>query len=320
MAAVMLHGLRPTRKDVERVEELESRSNRGTRRGAWSAVKNHCDKGRGWISNKTSRIKYPAPCRNWRFCRECARSYGAALSIRWSRVTELHAFVVLTTGWDWRDDRNRRAMMAAWRRLYERLVRRFGYRPKLLHFKEHAGPNGLLHLNVVWSWPYIDKRELFGPGGLTEQCGLGFVGRILKIGDRHLMLTRKRPGDALVRYSRKNSFRVVCYARKTGSRTAGARDGDDWPRHTRRWSASRAASLEMGHREHNPEWEYTVNEPFFDEPVSKINYVLLPERYLPERESISLIPRAPPLVSWAGRSSSPVQLSWDLQTPWFGIP
>ena len=57
-------------------------------------------------------------------------------------MTDLKAFVVLTmppADGDWQSDENRRAMMRAWRRLYERLCRRFGKRPKAMLFKEHAG-------------------------------------------------------------------------------------------------------------------------------------------------------------------------------------
>lgn len=283
------HGWRPTRKDVERCEQLEANSNRQIKRVAWAAArKEHprCDQGRGWISNKVTHQKYKAPCRAWRTCRPCARAYGAALSVRWTKVTELHAFVVLTMPadrGDWRDDWNRRAQMRAWRRLYERLVRYFGYRPKSMFFKEHAGKDGRLHMNVIWSWPYIDKRVLFGKGALADQCGFGEVGRIREIGEQRCELSHKRPGSALVRYSKKQGFRVVCYAKKTGSQTEA---GDDWPKGTRRWASSRAASREMGPRAHNPEWQWTSNEPSFEEPVSETNYWLLPDQYLPARPGV----------------------------------
>ena len=100
---------------------------------------------------------------DWRRCASCARSYGIALSRRWSQVQGLRAFVVVTMpaeGGDWRIEENRRAMMRAWRRLYERLCRRFDRRPKLMHFKEHAGAGGRLHLNVLWDWEWIDQGEL----------------------------------------------------------------------------------------------------------------------------------------------------------------
>lgn len=287
------HGVCPTRKDVERCEELERKSNRETRRGAWGAVRKaheRCDKGKGWISNKVTHQKYRAPCRAWRTCRACARAYGAALSFRWNRVTELHAFVVLTMPpdqGDWRDDSNRRAQMRAWRKLYERLVRRFGCRPKSMFFKEHADENGRLHMNVIWSWPFIPKRELFGKGGLADQCGFGEVGHISQIRRQHCELARggRRPGtgQAAVAYSRKQGFRVVCYARKAGSKTAA---GDDWPKGTRRWSSSRAASREMGPRPHNPDWQWTSFEPIWEEPVSNANYWLLPDEYLPVHQGI----------------------------------
>jgi hypothetical protein len=45
----------------------------------------------------------------------------------------------------------------------------------------------------------------------------------------------------------------------SGGRTAAG--GDDWPRRVRRWSASRAASREMGARPHNPDWCWSAVEP-----------------------------------------------------------
>jgi hypothetical protein len=157
---------------------------------------------------------------------------------------------------DWLSDENRRAMMRSWRRLYERLCRRFGRRPKAMHFKEHAGATGRLHLNVLWDWGWIDQCEL---AEIAAACGFGSVCHISRVG-RTVELTQGRPGSsAAVRYSAKQGFRVVAYARKTGGQTAG--QGDDWPKHVRRWSASRAASAEMGLRPHNPDWFWSRAEP-----------------------------------------------------------
>jgi hypothetical protein len=157
---------------------------------------------------------------------------------------------------DWRSDENRRAMMRAWRRLYERLCRRFGRRPKAMHFKEHAGPAGRLHLNVLWDWGWLDQCEL---SALAAACGFGPVCHISRVG-RAVELSTGRPGSsAAVRYSAKTGFCVVAYARKTGGRTAAG--GDDWPRNVRRWSASRAASAEMGARPHNPDWYWSAVDP-----------------------------------------------------------
>lgn len=188
------------------------------------------------------------PAESGRECGACARAYGAALAARWSRVTGLKAFVVLTmppSAGDWRSDENRRTMMGAWRRLYERLCRRFGRRPKLMHFKEHAGSGGRLHLNVFWDWSWIEQSEL---ADIAAECGFGEICWISSVG-RTIELTQGRPGScAAVRYSTKQAFRVVAYARKTGGQTATC---DDWPRHVRRWSSSRAASAQMGTRLHN---------------------------------------------------------------------
>src|SRR6266481_1409215 len=124
------------------VRKLEESANRGDRRAAAAVVKREhkrCERGGGFLVNRSSRVSYPAPCRDWRSCASCARAYGIALSRRWSRVQGLRAFVVLTMPaelGDWRIDENRRVMMRAWRRLYERLCRRFE-RPRLMHFKEH---------------------------------------------------------------------------------------------------------------------------------------------------------------------------------------
>jgi hypothetical protein len=159
---------------------------------------------------------------------------------------------------DWRVDGNRRAMMRAWRRLYERLCRAHGgRRPKLMHFKEHAGAGGRLHLNVLWDFEWVDQSEL---SHLAAACGFGPICHISRIGRRPVELAAGRAGSsAAVSYSMKQGFRVKAYARKTGSQTAGA--GDDWPKRVRRWSASRAASLEMGPRPRNPDWYWSPVEP-----------------------------------------------------------
>ena len=238
------------------MEQLERGANRETRRAAWAAVR--CERGRGFLVNRKTGVSYSAPCRSWRDCAPCARAYGAALGSRWSKVTGLRAFVVLTMSadrGDWRLDENRRAMMRAWRRLYERLCRRFERRPKAMHFKEHAGVLGRLHLNVLWDWDWIDQREL---SSLAAACGFGPVCHISRVG-RAVDLSAGRAGSsAAVSYSTKQGFRVVAYARKTGGHTGA---GDDWPKRVRRWSASRPASREMGPRPHNPDWAWVAVEP-----------------------------------------------------------
>lgn len=276
------------------VRKLELLANRAERRAA-SAMANtehkRCVRGRGFLVHRETRLAYPAPCRDWRMCASCARSYGLLLQSRWSRVSGLRAFVVLTMPadrGDWRVDDNRALMMLAWRRLYERLCRRFGRRPKLMHFKEHAGQGGRLHLNVLWDFGWLDQGEL---SELAAASGFGRVCHISSVG-RGAQLMAGRPGASpSIHYSLKQGFRVRAYALKTGSRTAA---GDDWPRYTRRWSASRAASADMGPRLHNPDWYWTSVEPpppvELVEPASLV-YWLLPDAYLPHRPPQ---PRPPP--------------------------
>jgi len=190
---------------------------------------------------------------------------------------------------DWRIEANRRAMMRAWRRLYERLCRRFDRRPKLMHFKEHAGAGGRLHLNVLWDWEWIDQGEL---SQMAAACGFGPVCHISRVGRGVEVAAGRAGSSAAVRYSTKTGFRVVAYARKTGSQTAA---GDDWPKRVRRWSASRAASREMGPRERNPDWCWSPVEPpsSIEQTESVVNYWLLPDDYLPSRQPM---PRPPPKV------------------------
>lgn len=293
------------------VDELERGANRETRRGAWAAVR--CDRGRGFLVNRNTHFHYPAPCRSWRECAPCARAYGALLAARWSKVSGLRAFVVLTMPpdlGDWRSDENRRAMMRAWRRLYERLCRRFGRRPKAMHFKEHAGARGRLHLNVLWDWGWLDQCEL---STLAAACGFGPVCHISRVG-RGVELARGRPGSsAAVHYSAKQGFRVVAYARKTGGHTAGA--GDDWPKRVRRWSASRAASREMGPRPSNPEWQWAAIEPPTDSQLaanlnSQYAWPLLTERELPCRAA-PITWRAPPTEDERAAHKAERDAFWD---------
>lgn len=262
-----------------------TRQSREAHQVAAAVAKRHhrfiCQRARGYLANRSTGESYPAPCKAWRVCAQCARAYGRMLSERWSKVTKLAAFVVLTMPpgirEQWRDPGAIAAMMKAWRRLYERLVRLFGRRPKLMHFKEHAGQHGGLHLNVLWDWEFIDQREL---SRLAAASGFGPICHISAIGNSRRELTRGRVGSsAAVRYSVKEGFKVKAYARKTGGET---RSGDDWPSKTRRWSSSRAASTEMGKREPNPDWYWTPgNQGTVEAPRS--SFYLLPEPYLPTR-------------------------------------
>ena len=314
------HNLHARKTTVARVERLESERDRAERRAAWSAVRTannreHCVRGRGFLANRSTREFYPAPCRQWRECEVCARAYGAALAARWSRVTGLRAFIVLTmppgVRERWQEKDAIAEMMRAWRRLYERICRRQkrgelsrqgSGRPKLMHFKEHAGAQHPgLHLNVIWDIEWIDQGEL---ACLAAACGFGVVCHISRIGRNRIELMNGRAGSApSVRYSIKQGFRVVAYARKNGGQTASA--GDDWPRHTRRWSATRAASREMGKRESNPNWYWSPMKPLSEEELvrasaqSPHHIWLLPDRYLPHRlpsaiNSPNVVQRPPP--------------------------
>lgn len=244
-----------------------------------------CQRGYGVLVSRSSGERYPAPCRNWRECQECARAYGIALSKRWSRVRGLRAFAVLTMPpkyGDWRDPANRFRLSRSWAKLRQRLNRRISKGElaagsclsnfdkqddkqragrgllKYMFFKEHAGANGRLHLNVLWDLEWIDQGEL---ARLAAECGFGPVTHISRIrADETRELSRGRPGrSASVRYSMKSGFRVRAYARKTGSATAAG--GDDWAKGTRRWSASRSANAEMGKREPNPDWYWSAIDP-----------------------------------------------------------
>lgn len=380
MSAALAHGYRPGRAVTSRILEAEAGANRETRRGAWAAVR--CERGRGFLVHRKTGASYPAPCRSWRECSTCARAYGAALASRWSKVTGLAGFVVLTmppAAGDWRSDENRRAMMRAWRRLWERICRlwrkvrcdtsgssstvpssiacysnelrpagisdavdvlfadgtvsrlsrsglRFlvrlmkagalcssavplfarralpslalasemtnisgssastatlSTRPKAMHFKEHAGEDGRLHLNLVWEIEWIEQHRL---AEMAAKCGFGPVTHVSRIGREPVALAAGRAGSsAAVRYSSKQGFRVVAYARKTGSATAGA--GDDWPARVRRWSATRAASREMGPRPHNPEWAWAAVEPRPSEAPALLTIALDADRKFEPRLS-----------------------------------
>jgi len=269
----------------------DHRASVGVAKDVAKARHRFCRRGRGFLVNRSSGGYYPAPCRSWRDCADCARAYGIALSHRWSKVQGLRAFVVLTMPpelGDWRIEANRRAMMRSWRRLNERLCRRFGRRAKLMHFKEHAGAHGRLHLNVLWDFDYIDQGEL---SQLAAECGFGPICHISRIGRATVELSKGRAGSsAAIQYAKKTGFRVVAYARKTGSQTAVV--GDDWPKRVRRWSASRAASMEMGPRPRNSDWSWSPIEPARDERPATFTYWLLPDDYLPSRQPL---PRPPPI-------------------------
>jgi hypothetical protein len=74
--------------------------------------------------------------------------------------------------------------------LNERLYRRFRRRRKLMHFKEHAGADGRLHLNLLWDWPWIDPGEL---SPLASESGFGPIYHISSV-KRRCDLTKGAAG------------------------------------------------------------------------------------------------------------------------------
>lgn len=318
-------------------------------------TQSRCGKGYGWLYPRKAGIGEPRhpSCKDWRNCDPCARNYGMQLGTRWSRVTGLKAFGVLTAApdqGDWRIRENREALQRVWRRLRERIRRQrkkpvserwrvpydeilrireatsdrwpegmpahkfpgrgvwavsptgervelVRYRDaigwflrisggtapcgpsrkrgsealnakfspddgpiKYMYFNEHGSRRraelGRLHRNILWSLRDVPQAWL---SWASKHCGGGSRFDISRIGE--LELVKGRPGcSPAVSYSMKTGrFRVVAYARKTGSQTASS--GDDWPKWTRRWSASRAAAAEMGPKFSSPDWGWSPIPP-----------------------------------------------------------
>jgi len=176
--------------------------------------------------------------------------------------------------------------------LKERLYRKFGRRFSVVWTREHnthlAG-TGRLHLNVAWDIDWVDQHEL---SEMAEVCGFGRVVDIRRIG---------RDARSTTRYATK----CLHYASKE------LRTQADWPRGTRRWSASRAARAQMRRPAHNPDWYWSPVDPplvpiGFDSDAKKAAwaerlasgerlYWLLPESYLPSRAALAAgQPRAGP--------------------------
>ena len=236
-----------------------------------------------------TRQAYPVPCRDWRRCSSCARPYGLALSRRWSRVKGLRAFVVLTMPaelGDWRVEANRRAMMRAWRRLYERLCRRFDRRPKLMHLKSTPAPAAV----------FISTFCGTGSGSTKASCH-GWRPTAVSVRSatfRASAAASKWPPAAPVRAPRFATRRRLAFGSlPTLGRPAvkprpatNAEAGSPM-------SASSAASTEMGPRLRNPDWRWSPVEPPSPIAESALNYWLLPDDYLPSRQPA---PRPPPKV------------------------
>ncbi len=239
-----------------------------------------CIAGRGFLNNRRTGEQKPTSCKSWRECEYCARQYALAVAERWRPVRGLRAFVVFTMPpeqGDWRNRENIKAMMRAWRRLRARLQRKFGRRFKLLWTKEHAGAEGRLHFNVLWDAPWVDQAWLSQAAGA---CGFGKVVDISRIGpggrryDNQALRGGAGNGREPANYALKSFYspsklsarlasageKVSAYARKELGRTAAA--GDDWPKGTRRWGASRAARGEMPARPRNADWFWSRGPNF----------------------------------------------------------
>ena len=295
------------------------RLNRGSRRGLAAVHRKFCDRGRGFICRRDGKLYYPARCKSWRECEYCAWVYGLAVAERWRRVNGLVAFVVLTMPpgrRDWRSRDDVRAMMTAWRKLLERMQRKFGRRFKLLWSKEHAGAGGGLHLNVLWDGVWVDQSWL---SAAAAECGFGRIVDISRIGarGRHARLSSGYGrGRSARTYALKSFFHpssggarrassdeaVRRYALKDLGQTADA--GDDWLRYTRRWGASRAARAEMPTPMSNPDWYWSPHEPLLagqDSPALTIELghdrKFEPRLYPPadwlERQRKAWMPRGP---------------------------
>jgi hypothetical protein len=59
----------------------------------------------------------------------------------------------------------------------------------MMHFKEHTGLAGRLHLNVLWDWPWLNQRELStlaAVWGFGSICHISHVGRPIELAQGRL--------------------------------------------------------------------------------------------------------------------------------------
>lgn len=279
------------------VQEIEARlewwwrgENHRLRRAMESTHRRICERGRGVLVNRVTGEVIRARCKSWRECDYCAWVYGCQVERLLNQVKRLRAFVVFTMPperADWSSKEHIRAQARAIHRLSERLYRKIGRRFSMVWTREHnthLGGAGRLHLNVAWDINWVDQQEL---SEMADKCGFGKIVDIQRIG---------RDARGMTRYATK----CLRYASKE-LHTHG-----DWPKGTRRWSASRAARLQMQSPARNPDWYWSALDPplvplGFDAGAMKAAwaervaegervYWLLPDDYLPSRQPVSRPP------------------------------
>src|SRR5215472_13517240 len=268
--------------------EIESRlewwwrgENHRLRRAMENTHRRVCDRGRGVLVNRVTGEVIRARCKSWRECEYCAWVYGCQVERLLNQVKGLRGFVVFTMPperGDWSNKDHIAAQAKAIHRLRELLYRKFGRRFSMVWTREHnthLSGTGRLHLNVAWDINWIDQQEL---SEVAERCGFGKVVTIRRIG---------RDSHGAARYATK----CLRYASKE------LRTQADWPRGTRRWSASRAPRSQMQRPARNPDWYWSPLDPPLIPVGSDLNainavwcervaeaerlYWLLPESYLP---------------------------------------
>jgi len=276
------------------VEEIESRlewwwrgENHRLRRALETTHRRVCERGRGVLVNRVTGEVIRARCKSWRECGYCAWVYGCQVERLLNQVKRLRAFVVFTMPpecGDWSNKGHLAAQAKAIHRLSEWLFRKFGRRPSMVWTREHnthSGGIGRLHLNVAWDINWVEQDELTR---VAARCGFGKVVHIQRIGRNVCEVTR---------YVTK----CLHYASKELHTRA------DWPKSTRRWSASRAAREQMHRPAHNLDWYWSPVDP----PLVPIDldsdaikkawaeraaggerlYWLLPENYLTSRAALA---------------------------------
>ena len=281
---------------VEKIESLLDWWWRGENRTLRRALeRNHarvCERGFGFLVNRTTREVKRARCKSWRECEHCALVYGWSVERLVGQVKALRAFVVFTMPaelGDWSNKAHLAAQARAMRRLAERLCRKFKRRFSTIWTREHntkgRGP-GRLHLNMLWDEKWVDQGWL---SRTAKECGFGEIVHISRVRDDGLIVAGEGKGRRIARYATK----CLRYVSKDLGQQA------DWPKYTRRWGASRRAREQMSRPSRDPAWYWSPTNPPLV-PVSPEErtrlattaeervYWLLPDAYLP-----SHTPRAP---------------------------
>jgi hypothetical protein len=242
-------------------DEIESRiewwwrgENRALRKAMESVHRSRCERGRNWLINRVTGEMVRNRCKSWRDCSYCAWLYGKAVRELLGQVKGLRAFVVFTMPsalGDWKEKSHLQAQGKAMHRLAERLKRKFGHRFGWFWSREHntkGGGPGRLHLNVLWDEDWVDQAWL---SEAAEACGFGAIVHISRVRDDGRIVSGKGKGGRLKDYVTKTFF----YASKDLGSQA------DWPKHTRRWSASRTVRAQMKRPERNPDWFFALEPP-----------------------------------------------------------